>query len=225
MPLDLRALLLVTLAVSVLFVLWPGLDLAISHMAYGPDGFLLKQFPWVERLRLWLWDATLWVLGLVLVMTVLSVALRRPLLGLPRASWAYALCVYLLGPGLLVNALLKSYWGRARPFAVQDFGGDRLFSRAYEISNQCAANCSFVSGEVAGTTAMSVALWLVLQAWRQALPRALHVALAVLVIALPILSGLQRVFVGDHFASDAVLAALMTLVVAAWLWPRFRPAS
>lgn len=225
MPNNLRSLALITLIVSAIFVIWPGIDLAFSRAAYGPQGFVLTHIGWVERARLILWDATLVVLAFVLAMTLLTAILRRPLLKLAFKTWGFTLTVYLLGPGLLVNGILKSYWGRARPGSIIEFGGDRLFSRAYAISDQCAANCSFVSGEGAGTTAMCVALWMILQAWRNAMPGTLYRSLAALIIALPILSMIQRVGAGAHFASDALLSSLFVLLIAAALWPRFRPAT
>ena len=51
---------------------------------------------------------------------------------------------------LLVNALLKDHWGRARPNETTLFGGDGAFSGPFVIAGQCARNCSFVSGEGAG---------------------------------------------------------------------------
>ena len=50
--------------------------------------------------------------------------LRYPVLGVPVRSWGYILLLYALGPGLLVDGLLKRFWGRARPADVQTFGGD-----------------------------------------------------------------------------------------------------
>ena len=51
-----------------------------------------------------------------------------------------------LGPILIVNGIFKSFWGRARPQDILQFGGDKLFSLPFEISNQCSWDCSFMSG-------------------------------------------------------------------------------
>ncbi len=208
---------------SIVFVVWPALDLKVTAWFYKDAAFPLAQNGPIESFRLFLWDASLVILAVFLLMTLASALLRRPLLGLPLKAWAYGLAIYLLGPGILVNGILKAYWGRARPFSVTEFGGDRLFSRAYAISDQCAANCSFVSGEVAGTAAMSIGLWLILSVWRKKLPKAIHTALAALILALPFVVGVQRVAAGNHFASDAVLAGLFVALIAALLHPLLRP--
>ena len=227
MPLNSRriiaTLFALTALTSAVFVVWPGLDLRITGWFFDKTTFPIAQNHPIEAFRLFLWDASLVVLGLFVVMTLASAALRRPVLRLPLRVWAYGLAVFLLGPGLLVNGVLKAYWGRARPFSVIDFGGDKLFSRAYAISDQCAANCSFVSGEVAGGTAMAVGLWLILTAWREKLPAAVHATLAVLILALPFVTGLQRVAAGNHFASDALLAGLFVALIAALLRPMLPP--
>lgn len=40
----------------------------------------------------------------------------------------FLLVVLFVGPGLIVNGVWKEHWGRARPFEVQNFGGERLYS-------------------------------------------------------------------------------------------------
>lgn len=210
-------------ACSIIFVVWPSVDLQITGWFFKGAGFPIAHNGPIEAFRLLLWDASLVVLALFLVMTLASAILRRPLLRLPLRTWAYGLTIYLLGPGILVNGILKAYWGRARPFSVSDFGGDRLFSRAYTISDQCSANCSFVSGEVAGSTAMAIGLWLILSAWRDTMPKAIHALLAAMIVAMPFVTGLQRVAAGNHFASDAILAGLFVALIAALLRPMLRP--
>lgn len=60
----------------------------------------------------------------------------------------------LVGPFLIVNGIFKTFWGRARPRDIDLFGGSKAFSLPLEISNQCAWDCSFMSGHTA------VAFWL-----------------------------------------------------------------
>mgnify|MGYP001197580884 CR=1 FL=1 len=49
--------------------------------------------------------------------------------------------------GVFVNIVLKIGWGRARPNDISEFGGDKIFTPWIQISDQCATNCSFVSGD------------------------------------------------------------------------------
>ena len=54
-----------------------------------------------------------------------------------------------MGPGVVVNFVFKENWHRARPYQVQELGGEQQFSRAGVITDQCYNNCSFVSGHTA----------------------------------------------------------------------------
>nr|WP_244635692.1 phosphatase PAP2 family protein [Chthonobacter albigriseus] len=110
-----------------------------------------------------------------------------------------------LGPGLLVNVLLKGFWGRARPVQVIDFGGDHPFSAPWVIAGNCDWNCSFVSGE-ASSSMFLVALALVG-------PRAWRTAVATAAVVFSIVMSLNRIAFGGHFFSDVVLAWALTLLV------------
>ena len=55
------------------------------------------------------------------------------------------LLVFLIGNLIVVQLYSKPNFGRARPIKVKEFHGHLAFSPAFEISNQCKNNCSFVS--------------------------------------------------------------------------------
>lgn len=80
--------------------------------------------------------------------------LCRPVLGIDPRRAAFVVLALALGPGLVVNAVLKEHVGRARPAQLETFGGEASFSPAWTLSDQCAENCSFVSGDVAAAAAM-----------------------------------------------------------------------
>ena len=61
-----------------------------------------------------------------------------------------------LGPGLLVNGVLKENSHRPRPEQTVEFGGPWRFRPFDEFDGECRRNCSFVSGEVA-TSAWTLA--------------------------------------------------------------------
>ena len=164
----------------VVFGLWPGIDLAVSGYFHDATGFPIRQNVWVEGLRNGLWDASL--LMPLAALLLLVWALWRKASGW---FWGYILALFLLGPGLVVNAGLKAFWGRARPSNVIDFGGTAQFSPAWEISDQCSRNCSFVSGEGAGATALTIALLLILHRYRHHLSQPLYrIGQAVTLLAL-----------------------------------------
>ncbi len=196
-------------ALSLYFALLPGVDMAVSALFYSPDaGFVLAADPILKGLR----KSSTWVLGLMLLGLIgeLVVALRRN----PRRleGWGRRAAVLLIGlvvaSGFLVNGVLKSRWGRARPVQIEAFGGDADFSRAWQVSDNCLSNCSFVSGEGSSAAWMVAAALLMVPApWRRwALPLVITYAAAL---------SLNRIAFGGHFLSDILLSwALTGLVVA-----------
>lgn len=118
---------------------------------------------------------------------------------------ATALAAFILGPGLLVNGLLKDHWGRPRPIATDLFGGNLPFVPAGEMSNACLSNCSFVSGEAASIFWLVCLVPLLPAGWRRV------GALALTAVAV-FTSGLRIAF-GGHYLSDVVLGGLSTLIV------------
>ncbi len=199
-------LLVLTALVSVPFVLFPQLDLAFSRLFYVPGkGFPATNMDILKTVRDAGQDA-LRIVGLAVLISLLVPLLIAPARFLlpPRAA-LFLLTSLALGPGLLVNGILKEFWGRARPRNVVDFGGDLTFSRAWEIVNTCHSNCSFVSGEA------SSAMWFMALAMIAPLAWRLRAALAAFVFAL--VMSVNRIAFGGHFLSDVLLAWLLTLAV------------
>lgn len=201
-------------AVLVLFGVWPELDLATSRLFFDGEIFALDGQPLNLALR--------WVLRVTPFLPVLAGLfilmgarwLPAVVLGLSRRGWAAIVLTMILGPGLLVNRLLKAHWGRARPRDVVEFGGTAQFTPPHQWAEQCAANCSFVSGEVSAVTALTLALTALLLANRDRIGRGGLRALLAGIWTLPLLSAYQRISVGAHFLSDTVLAVLFTALTA-----------
>jgi lipid A 4'-phosphatase len=116
--------------------------------------------------------------------------------------------VLVLGPGLLVNGVLKEYSGRARPSTVVEFGGTRHFTRAFVFSDQCPHNCSFVSGHAA-------AAGFPMTGYFVARSRRSRRVWLVAGLACGMTVGLLRMLTGSHFLSDIVFALLFMYLVAA----------
>src|SRR6185369_11421417 len=113
----------------------------------------------------------------------------------PRTRFAAtALAALALGPGLLVNGILKSYWGRPRPAVTDLFGGNLPFVPAGQWSDACPKNCSFVSGEAASTFWLLCLVPLLPTAWRRS------GVIAIITVAV-FTSGLRIAF-GGHYLSD-----------------------
>jgi lipid A 4'-phosphatase len=190
--------------VGLVFAAVPALDRAVSALFHVGGGFPLATNPVAGAIREVL-QALPTVLGVV---SLVALALWRfvPFLRRldPRALAAFVLAL-VLGPGLLVNGLLKTHWDRPRPIQITEFGGAMVYKPWWDPRGACEDNCSFVSGE--GSAAGSL-LFLALAApplWRR---RAVGLALVVMTI-----TGSMRVAFGGHFASDVIMGVLMTWLI------------
>jgi membrane-associated phospholipid phosphatase len=200
----------------------PDLDVALAARLFDP---LTKKFPISSVPSLGLLREQ-GAASIAAVFACIAAALltkfvlpRKPLLVPGRAIIFLALTLA-IGPGLLVNVVLKSHWGRPRPVEVVQFGGKAAYVPWWNNGGSCTSNCSFVSGE------SSVAAWLFAPAvlvpppWRMAAVG----AAAIFTVTI----GLLRMAFGGHFFTDVAFGALITLFVI-WLtyglifrWPRTR---
>ena len=209
------AIAVAVLAASWLFIAYPSLDIATAKLFFDGAQFPIATNPWVNALR----NALIWAEdgGFVLVVVFAFASRKRPILNLHPRDWAFQALVFLLGPGLIVNGLLKRQWGRARPFMTQDFGGNAQFSTAWEFADQCARNCSFVSGEAAGATALTISLCLVLRANRHLMAPLVYQMGVGAALLLPLVTAWQRMAAGRHYLSDVVISIMLVALLAALL--------
>lgn len=205
----------VSLAATALLTLYfwiiPGADISVSSGFHSLGaGFPLSELPALRLLR----KSSSWVLAAVILTTLgaLVVAVRRDgLAGLARARRAWCVLAALaLGPGVLVNLMLKGFWGRPRPIQIELFGGDAPYVAPWRITDWCADNCSFVSGEGASAAWMVAAVALMPEPWR----RRLLAPMATYAVAL----SMNRVAFGAHFLSDILLSWSLVAVVTSLLY-------
>ena len=220
-----RWLLAVAVAVgaiaALIFSVYPELDPLVTSWFYVADyGFPLAQYPQARAISKVLRVASIAVgIGLILLF-IRGLLPRWRDHGAESARFVYLITVLIVGPGLIVNALLKEEWGRARPSHTEAFGGDKLFSPPLAISDQCRHNCSFVSGDSAAAFYV-VAFGLAFPAWRRRLIGG--------GLAFGALISLNRVAQGGHYLSDVVFSGVIVVAVSALLYllliehPRFRP--
>ncbi len=210
--------LMLLVALQLLFWRVPAIDLAVSGAVWDPlRGFFLRDLAPVQwsyalfrdlpyllvPLLVWLYLASLWWGGRG------ERSLRRRLL--------FLFLVLAIGPGLVVNEVYKKSSGRARPATVTEFGGERLFTPAFEPADQCRSNCSFVSGHAA------MGYFFLAFAWVLGDRRWLYWGAGI-----GLLVGLGRVLQGAHFLSDVLFGYPLVLVTAMllgrWLLGEWLPA-
>lgn len=179
-----------------LFLAYPMADLLVSGWLYSEDvGFFYRDAPIVvfvyevfARLHFLVAAILLWLL-------FASWRWRRKAEPLLRKRLWFLLLVLVLGPGLLVNGILKAESGRARPHKIEQFGGPSTFTGAFQRADNCAKNCSFVSGHA------SMGFYFIAFAWVFRDRRWLWFG-----ILLGTAVGLGRMLQGRHFLSDVVFA-------------------
>lgn len=207
---------IVFFACAALFLIVPELDLKFHRMFFDAarGGFYLKNHP----LAVAVYEGVPWITrGLVLVVLVswaLSEWKKRDVLSVNRKVAAYVLLVLAVGPGLLVNAVFKDHWGRARPSQIVEFGGEKQFTPAWVMTDQCERNCSFVSGHA------SIGFYLLAFAL---LSRKHRKSLLTLGVLSGLLVGWARVVQGGHFLSDVIFSGFVVYFTACILFALIRP--
>ncbi|MEF3191232.1 MAG: phosphatase PAP2 family protein [Campylobacterales bacterium] len=201
------------LLAGVLFFLFPGIDLWVASLFYDPaSGFFLANHPIVTTI--WRWAPRLIAFAgfLALIIWLALLASQKTVLwGVPRWGFLFLVVALLLGPGLIVNVILKESMGRARPVQIQEFGGQAHFTPALVKASECQHNCSFVSGHAAGAFAFFLP-WFLLRGRRTGV-----VVLWAGVVWGSIV-GLVRMMQGGHFLSDIYWAFVIVYLTGGWLW-------
>ncbi len=193
--------------VAILFTFFPQWDIAIAQLFWDPA---TERFPCASRaLPNILRDLADWLVWLILLAAGGAFLLklvfpRRRMLMRPTIA-LFLLVSYALAPGLITNGILKPAWSRARPVAIEQFGGHKHFTPWWKPGGDCERNCSFVSGDA------SSLVWLLAPA--SVTPPAIRpVALAGAAVIGVGLSGMRVVF-GRHFFTDVVFGGVVTLLV------------
>ena len=133
---------------------------------------------------------------------------RRPPGHLRGGACIFCWLLLLLGPGLLVNELVKKNSGRERPDDTFMFAGDSRHQDFLDFSGSCKTNCSFVSGHAA------LGFWFIGFAWALGRRRYLWLGIGIGAVV-----GLGRNIQGNHYLSDVVFAFWMVYlcaVILAW---------
>jgi lipid A 4'-phosphatase len=194
---------LVLAAGIALLLPWERIDPAVSQFFYRPEfphgpWQPAAPFPWGALAHL----TTLFAIALALTGVALLVAALR---SRGRRSARPALLILLgltLGPGLLVNVLLKDHWHRPRPRQTLGLGGDFPYVAPFRIG---PVGKSFPCGHSAVGFACVALAAVVDERRRRARPAVVGGALA-----LGALLGLGRVATGAHFASDVLWSGILT---------------
>lgn len=198
-------LLAATAIMSALPLLGLNADMGFAHLFFMQGA---QRFP--NHLDLYV--ASLRDHGMVAVAVCIGcigLALMRALPwnwpGIPARAAVFLTTAFILGPGLLVNGLLKPNWGRPRPGNVIEFGGALPYVDWWNPGGACPSNCSFVSGEAAAAAWLFGPAMLVPAPWR---PLAVGATAAFFVF-----TSALRIAGGAHFLTDVLLGGLASVMV------------
>jgi lipid A 4'-phosphatase len=193
-------------AAAAVFSLFPAIDLWSSGWFYRSGFYLAHEsvLRAIYRLVYYVTDAISIALPLILIVALWR---KRKIFGLDWRAAFYLVVALAVGPGLVVNTVLKDHWGRARPNQVQEFGGTKQFTPALEPSAQCDRNCSFPAGHP------SIGFYFVSFAFLFSAARARRTVVAGAILAGAVI-GLVRMAQGGHFLSDVVFSGLIMFGVS-----------
>ena len=200
-----------SVVLGLVFAFYPSLDLRTSGLFYRDGAFFLGRNPWVRFVYRGVpVAATLYTLFILFAFGYLSLGRRTTLLGLGKKAYLYLILAFALGPGLVVNLVLKDHYGRARPSQIVQFGGNKEFTPAFVLSDQVEPNGSFVCGHAA-VGFYFVALALLFDGRRRRRVFAAAVGGGALI-------GLVRIVQGGHFLSDVVFSFVFVYLVSYLLY-------
>ena len=189
--------------IATILTILPKLDVVFSNIFYiFPLGFIYQNHPIAVMIfRLVPIITIIWTGSCLLYLVHLAFQ-RKKIITSPAF---YLLLTALLGPGLLVNSVLKENVGRARPKHVLEFNGNKAFIGPLRISTECVENCSFSSGHAAMGYYFTAISYIVPAPYK---------ALAFISgVLLGSIIGLGRIIQGGHFLSDVIFSGLFIFLV------------
>jgi len=185
---------------SGLFFIFPQIDLKVSALFYHHGIFFKPSWMLVAR-RVLDWVVWVFVISLLLLLFCNWLFKRK----LIKTALFLILC-FALGPGLLVNVILKNHWGRPRPSSLVRFGDKLTYQKPWVISSQCATNCSFVAGDPSTTFAFFALVALTRKKfWR-------NLVFSLCALGWIFFAGI-RLVAGGHFLSDILIGATLVWIV------------
>jgi len=198
---------------AAIFLPFPEIDLLVAEIFYnGNNDFWLRktQFNVIKN------DILRPMVGYIAVAGLLAFLFfwwRAPMDKVRRlARYAFLLVCIALSTGLVVHAVFKDHWDRARPKQVVEFDGERVFTPPLIPVNECERNCSFVSGDASlGFVFMSLALY-------AANRRRFWIGVT---LGAGLFMGSLRMMNGSHFLSDILFSGVFTCFTVLLLYRWF----
>lgn len=198
-------ILLILMITTTLLFWWTDLDKQLAAIFYVPQN--IKQ-PWpYQKLGfikvLYDYAFPFTVISGLTALTVYIVGHFHHLTRRFRRRALYILLVIALGPGLVVNLVVKDHWGRPRPVHIEAFGGKHQYVPPGKFGH--TKEKSFVCGHCSVGYVFFVLYFLSQN------HKALYFGLT---LALAWTMGVTRMSSGGHFVSDILWSGYLVFLVA-----------
>jgi len=208
---------IVTGVATIMFVIFPDWDLAVSGLFYSP---VELDFIYKRNSIVYFFFDSVPILAKLFIITCLiyliCIICKYKSFKKTISSWVIFLVISgAIGPGLVVNYVFKEHSGRARPTQIVEFDGKKQFSPALTISDQCSTNCSFSSGHA------SMAFYFTALAYVAS--HLYFTRIYLLGLGFGVVVSVSRIIMGGHFISDVLASAFIVLLfnhLIYFLWKR-----
>lgn len=197
---------LFSLAIGLLLIIFPELDIAFSSKFFtNKNGFAYANLPIVVLVfdLVVILAKTAWIIWLIIM--IRDVLKKRDWRELIRTPACFLFIALVFGPALTVSYAFKEHVGRARPKDIIEFSGTKNFTRAFEISDQCKTNCSFSSGHAAMGYYFTAFAWIA--------PLQYQNIVFCLTFLFGSVVGFGRILQGGHFLSDTLFSFIVVMII------------
>ena len=189
------------------FILFPKFDIFFSKLFFFEEKFISDKYVFIRSLRSFLKDSMIVISIVSFLLIMVNFFFKKKKKPILKPRTRLILIGFIVGPvigcGLIANFYFKDNWGRARPINIQEFGGEKIYTQPFIISDQCERNCSWISGEasaafsfIAGTIILKNPIFLILN------------------IIFGIIVSFCRIAMGGHFLSDNIFAMIFMIYLA-----------
>jgi len=181
------------------------LDIVISNLFYkGNQVFILQSFNYITILarKIFLPFLILYILVIPIISLYFPVnkIYFNYKFNLKKILFLWVSVIFNIV--IVVNLLLKNFWGRARPNDILQLGGKESYTPWFKVSDACSSNCSFVSGDASVGFALVGLFFLTKNKnfyW--------------LALFSGFFLGIIRILEGGHFLSDIVFAGFLIFIL------------
>lgn len=210
-----KIFILIFATLAVVARVFSNLDIYITSLFYKDNSFYLADNKFGLIIYEGAYILTVLLIIFLAVMFIINIITGKRVLHLTRKAIIFISLSFILAPGIVVNGILKEHVGRPRPAEIVEFGGTKNFQPPFKISNECASNCSFVSGHASFAFAFMV-IGLLFKGIRRKIVLSAGFIFGSVV-------GFVRIFQGRHFFYDVVFAFFFTWLTITLLYEFFYP--